>query len=785
MAFTDTQDKQILAQPDDQQSQQPDPNAKPVEAKPISPDEEDPEEIEKLLLEVFTYAEKEDLDLRYNLIRQWKRNDYYFNNIQKIFFDGTARDFRSLDAIMSQFEEFANVDDIKTINIYRATAESLVAALSIAAPNVEFTPDDAEEPKDLDTAEAYSKIAELVSRHNNAQLMLVKALVQLYNTGVIFGYNYFKTDPAYGTVDIPSKTRQVPVIKANLNCATCGETIEPNIDPSTINPQAPVSCPLCGAQNPPQITPTTIEYVEEVTNYEKTPKGRAQFDIFSPTYVKVSLYARNQPACGYVILRIEDHIAKLKTIYETEDDKVTGKDGITISAGGGDTQLYERWGRIPIEYAGTMPKDMTTLRTGWLRPWYFNVLDNKENASKLIAKYPDGVKVSVINDQIVDIEEEKLDDRWTISIDPRANFIHAEPAGNAMIPLQDSENDIFNLGLQSIEYGIPETYVHPKTVNLNKYKKTKASPGMMVNAVPYSADTKLADAFYQSKTAVLSSEYTTFAQSLTAKEQFVSGSVPSIFGGTAEGQPQTATVYTESRNRALQRLQLTWQVMSVFWNGLIYKCCRDFAQNLRDDVSYAKKQNGTFVNVWIRKSQLEGSVGHVEPETNGQLPQSWGQKKDFIMSLVQMVPDSPVVAAIMTNPNNAENLKQVTGMPDFYIPGENDAKKQWAEYYELSVAKPNGQPPDPNTNPAMQEPQKPSVLPDIDVDDHDTHMKVLKNILVSPVGTALYNTNPAGYQNCILHYREHEMMLQAKTIAPASGTPAGTPEPSATAHTNG
>lgn len=128
------------------------------------------------------------------------------------------------------------------------------------------------------------------------------------------------------------------------------------------------------------------------------------------------------------------------------------------------------------------------------------------------------------------------------------------------------------------------------------------------------------------------------------------------------------------------------------------------------------------------------------------------------MNLIGM--QIPEVASILLHPVNTELLKQITGMPDFYIPGENDRNKQYAEYYMLA----EGQPTSPNQS---------SIPVDIDVDDHQVHMLVLKNILVSCLGISLHRDNPTGYENNILHYREHELALQAKTMAPASGTPEG------------
>jgi hypothetical protein len=709
-----------------------------------------------LLYKLVRMAEMEDEDIRYRLIRNAKRNEFYFNNLQKFYFDEVARDYRSLEAVVTELASVsgsAELEDIKIPNVYRAYAESLIAALSIQPPNTEFTPDDSEDPDDIETAEAYSRIAELISRHNQAQLLLVKALVILFNQGVVFGYNFYKTDPAYGVVTRPKETRTVDKTTFNSYCPECNQLAASGLEQNQVN--QPIQCPECGFTGLTNLLSPQIEQVQEVVSWEDTPKGRSGFDVFGLTNVKVSIYARNQESCGYLILRIEDNVAKFKEVYSEFADKITPS--------GGDTYLYERWGRVPLEYSGQIFKDITTLRTCWLRPWYFNNLQPEE-AEYLKGKYPKGVMVSVIGEQVVEKQEEKLDDRWTITFDPRANFIHGEPAGNALTPLQDAETDVFNLGLQSIEYGIPETFANPKTLNFKKYKESRATPGMVTPALPPGPDKNISDGFHTIKTATLSSEYMNFERGLEAKTQFVTGAFPSVFGGTNLQGGQTATEYTESRARALQRLQLVWQMMSSFWRKLITKCVVDFAQNLREDERFAKKQNGTYINVWVRTSQLKGKVGHVEPELDPQLPQSWAQIKDTLMQVLNL--QIPEVGQILLHPSNTEILKRAMGVRDFYIPGECDRNKQFSEYYELAA----GQPLDEKTS---------SVPIDIVVDDHQVHMLVLKGILVDSVGLQLYKTNPAAYQNCILHYRAHEMALQAKMMSIAGPTMPGEPPESA------
>jgi len=703
------------------------------------------EQIETALLDLVRNAEKEDEDLRWSMLKECKRNDYYFNNIQTIFYDEAARDYRTIDSALAEMERYGlpAVDNVKLVNIYRAYAESLIAALSIDLPNMDVRPDDAENPDDIETAETYIRAGDIISKHNAASLMLIKALTIQYNCGTVFGHNYYKRDPGFGVVVRPSKTNKIAQEVYDLRCVNCGELLDSSVPASVVQYNENIECPSCGYIGQPNSV-ARLDYQTEVVEYEETPKGMSGFDIFGPTHVKVPLYARRQENVGYLILRLEDHKAKWQAVYKDHRDSIDNE--------AGDTERYERWARIPPEYQGSMPKDLVTGRFAWFRPWYYNTLDDEEKENLLNDEFPNGVFVTVIGQKVVETKHEKLDEHWTISFDPRSNFIHAEPPGNSLVPMQDATTDIFNLGLQSVEYGIPETFVHPKTLNLANYAKQKAAPGMMTNALPPEPGRQLSEGFHTIKSATLSGEYTQFTKDLTATTQFVTGAFPSIFGGSPSSGSDTATEYVESRGRALQRLQLTWGMIKSFWSKLIFKCTSDYLNNLLEDDRFTDKQNGAFVNVWIRKASAQGKVGHVEPEINGQLPQSWSQKKDFIMQLVTM--QNPEIGKIILHPSNSELLKEAVGMPEFYIPGEGDRNKQWSEFYKLIEEQPLAE-------------NKSSVQIDVDVDDHIVHMLVLKDILVSPTGVQLYRENPAGYQNCIAHYRDHEMANQAKTAAPA------------------
>ena len=76
------------------------------------------------------------------------------------------------------------------INVYGAHGKSIIAALGIKLPNVQFLPEDADVTEDINTAKAHGKIAEIIKRHNDAPMLFLKTLFLLYNQGVVAAYIY-------------------------------------------------------------------------------------------------------------------------------------------------------------------------------------------------------------------------------------------------------------------------------------------------------------------------------------------------------------------------------------------------------------------------------------------------------------------------------------------------------------------------------------------------------------------------------------------------------------------
>jgi hypothetical protein len=378
----------------------------------------------------------------------------------------------------------------------------------------------------------------------------------------------------------------------------------------------------------------------------------------------------------------------------------------------------------------------------------------------LTQKYPKGIYAIFVGDKLMEVHEESLVDHWTFTRSPISRFIHADPVGKPIVPIQESTNELYDLTSQTIEHGVPATYVDSTALDFDKYQDSRVAPGM-IYPVRKRPGQSIADSFYQLKTATLSKEIDIFRQRLDSDSQFLIGVYPSVYGGSMPDASDTLGEYQISGNKALQRLQLHWNTITHFWANLMRKTTVDYIAHMLEDEKFVEKQGNTFVNVWIRRAEMEGRVGSVEPETNEAFPLSWIQKRDLFTKMIQL--QNPEIGAIMGHPENIGMIAQIMGTPEIYIPGDDDRDKQLIELRKLSLEQPM---PGGEQFTGVPGQMMPSIMPDMDVDNHGIHIEIAKAYLVAEEGRYLKQTNPPGYENCLLHLKAHMMMMQAMMPPP-------------------
>lgn len=174
-------------------------------------------------------------------------------------------------------------------------------------------------------------------------------------------------------------------------------------------------------------------------------------------------------------------------------------------------------------------------------------------------------------------------------------------------------------------------------------------------------------------------------------------------------------------------------------------------QEQGDEREVVRNQDGSFVNLFIRRAELEGSIGKIELEANENLPQTWAQTKDTIEKLMQNA--SPVIQQMISDPNNLPLIHDALGLPDFYVPGENDVIKQYDEIKILLNSEPI---PSMEIDELTGQPrEEPSVEIDPMMDNHAIEFSVCRSWAVSEAGQEAKKINPAGYKNVLLHAAAH------------------------------
>jgi hypothetical protein len=241
---------------------------------------------------------------------------------------------------------------------------------------------------------------------------------------------------------------------------------------------------------------------------------------------------------------------------------------------------------------------------------------------------------------------------------------------------------------------------------------------------------------------------------------------------------------------------------------MLSKAVRSFAINMLEDEKYVEKRGATYINIWIRKIHLTGKVGEVEPDVNESFPISWAQKRDMILQLFQSGNED--VGEVLRHPENAGLIALIIGVPELYIPGDDDRNKQLVEIGEMILAEPvpapspmmpppQGQPgggegpalpapegpPEgeaPPMSPGMPGDQAPggpapgmgpgmmltsSVRIEPTLDNHQVEMITCQAWLKSDVGLQYKKENPGAYLNVLLHMQEHQKFVtMAEAAAP-------------------
>lgn len=658
---------------------------------------------------------QENSDYRLSRMLDWRKKDLYWKGIQYLFETG---DYTGLSSLITTPEDEQAITRI--INIYKAHGESIIAAITTAVPAVRFFPADAENTNDIETSKGWTNSWELIKKRNNLNLLFVKLVWILFQQDFAACYNYNTDTKKYGVIK-QDKTKDMSMDMPMHTCPQCEARVS----------EEDVKCAECGSDIIP-VKGMENKKVSQFVGTEEIAKTSEFLKVYGPMNINIPFWATCPEDLNHLILDEENHVANLKHKYPNFKS--------VIAESLKTTNEEEKWARTAHGAQLSVDK-LVTERQVWLLPQAYTLLP--EDEEKLFTRFfPNGMKVVILgNDLVVSICEENLHERWTLTRSPLSRHLHADSLGNSLPDVQDVTNDLVNLTIQTIEGGISETFVDPEILDFDEYSKNPSRPGQ-VTPIKVPPGISASQFFHSTKPATLSREVKDFETGLMNYGQFASGAFPSIYGGNIKGS-RTVGEYEKSRAGALQRLAIHFSMLKTFMVELAEKSTKSFTSNLKADEIDVTQNEGAFVNNFIIRSNLVGSVGKIEAEVSESFPVTWQDKASRLLELFQLGNET-INAAVMT-PENTTLLKNMIGIPELVIDGEDSRNKQWSEIYELVQAGPISE---------MQ-----SSVPVDEFDAHEVEFRICVLFINSDRGQTLKHTNKNAYMNVMLHAKEHKLKL--------------------------
>src|SRR5580704_3839290 len=755
-------------------------------------------------------------------------------------------------------------------NLYQAFGLSFISILSQDVPATRFYPQSAQAIGDITAARAASQVCDLVEQNNRVQNLLTGVAFYLWTDGKIGGYvRYVADSQRFGSHNEPViEEHYVPLGDDAYVCPECGAEQEVahasacgfrsaneegrtgNAIPkesdglnaagtgadgehATVengygnragyeNPQAeacatggpgllpPVMCKNCGASlGPEHFKPAPRVAVPLITGVRRVANGQEVISVVGGLELNTPVWANEMHEYPYLQWSMEVHRAKLKASYPHAADK--------IQMGGPQSadEVYARATRVaisqglPTTHPGDALFNLITFSRTWIRPWSFYALEDKSVRDALLALFPEGCYVAYAGDTYCESRNESMDDRWRVMHALPGDGQNRPSVGDSLVQIQERYNTLSNIQAETYEYGIPPIYADPQVLDFDALANQTAEP-----AAHYPARARpgqpLAAGFFQPAPAQVPPDLVRHQQDLIGPvAQFLTGMFPAIFGGNMQ-DVKTASGYAMARDQAMGRLGLVWRRTKQFYADVMLLAVDCFRNNRPADAEIPLLgPDGVLDARMIRAADLKGNIC-VHPEADETFPRLKSQQRAVLQQLFSL--NDPLIQEALAEPANIGYIKNVLGLTELVVPGEDSRNKQLREIQQLLASAPivismlpsgvahvgpqqdtspnsavgatlgspgangaegptGGASPAPtsvggNKSPTTDHQPQVLVLPSVPVDqlldDHAVEFEECKRWANSEAGQAAKMTNPAGFANVRAHAEAH---LRAMNLA--------------------
>jgi hypothetical protein len=726
-------------------------------------------------------------------------------------------------------------------NFYQGFGLSFVAVLSQDVPSVRFYPQSAQSLQDISAARAASDVATLIEQNNHVEQLLTSIGYFLWTDGKLGAYvRYVADGQRFGFhEETVLEALEIPLGEDVYVCPDCKKETPANADefvgatlgspdgdaraadrPGGASPaptpasDSMMSCPKCGTR----LTDANLRKAERVTiprvaGTRRVPNGQEVISIAGGLELNTPVWANEMHEYPYLQWQAEVHRAKLKAAYPHAADK------IETSPSQGAEDVYARVSRLSVEqglpsiHPGDALMNLITFDRTWLRPWAFYSVEDAATRNELLTLFPDGCYIAFAGDAYCESRSESMDDHWRVLHALPGDGQNRPSVGDSLVQVQERYNVLSNMQAETYEYGIPPIYADPQVLDFEALSNQVAEPAAHFPARARPGQ-PLAAGFFQPAPAQVPPDMLRHQQDLIGPvAQFLTGLFPAVFGGGMEDQ-KTATGYALARDQAMGRLGLVWRRTKQFYADVMLLSVDCFRKNRPEDAEIPLLgPDGVFDSRAIRIVDLKGNIC-VHPEADETFPRLKSQQRGVLQQMFAI--NDPMIQKALVEPANLGFIKNVLGLTELVIPGEDSRNKQLREIQQLltsppivvhvpapnyapapvgaTLGSPDGDaraadrpgeaspaptsegatgktgtisapgPDDVRQSPGATSQSLEMVLPSVPVDqlldDHATEFEECKRWANSDAGQAAHMTNPAGFANVRAHAEAHLRVLQ-------------------------
>jgi len=396
-------------------------------------------------------------------------------------------------------------------------------------------------------------------------------------------------------------------------------------------------------------------------------------------------------------------------------------------------------------------------------------VEDEEVRRDVLALFPDGCYVAFAGDAYCEARNEGMDDHWRVLHALPGDGQNRPSVGDSLVQVQERYNALSNMQAETYEYGIPPIYADPQVLDFDSLANQVAEPAAHFPARARPGQ-PLSAGFFQPAPAQVPPDMVRHQQDLIGPvAQFLTGMFPAIFGGNME-DVKTASGYALARDQAMGRLGLVWRRLKQFYGEVMLLGVECFRKNRPEDVDVPLLgPDGALDARAIRVADLKGNI-FVHPEADETFPRLKSQQRGVLQQLFGL--KDPLIQEALAEPANIGYVKNVLGLTELVVPGEDSRNKQLREIQVLLAGSPmvvrapaaNREQGTDNTEREAQSASVvlPTVPVDVLLDNHAVEFEECKRWANSEAGQSAKMTNPAGFANVRAHAEAHLRAMAGK-----------------------